>query len=68
MKIILVMAYNIQQGAALVIPDGMLGAGSDYGFAVAKGENAEFLEKFNAGLENIKANGKFDEIVDKYTK
>ena len=27
-----VMAYNIQQGAALVIPDGMLGAGSDYGF------------------------------------
>ncbi len=63
-----VMAYNIQQGAALVIPDGMLGAGSDYGFGVAKGENAELLEKFNAGLENIKANGKFDEIVDKYTK
>ena len=46
-----VMAYNIQQGAALVIPDGMLGAGSDYGFAVAKGENAELLEKLTQVLK-----------------
>ncbi|MGI6220284.1 MAG: transporter substrate-binding domain-containing protein [Coriobacteriales bacterium] len=37
-----------------------------YGFAVKKGENAELLQKFNDGLANIKANGKFDEIVAKY--
>ena len=27
---------------------------------------AELLEKFNAGLKNIKANGKYDEILAKY--
>lgn len=63
-----VMAYNIQQGAGLEIPEGMTAAGSDYGFAVKKGENAELLEAFQTGLENIKANGKYQEIVDKYTK
>ncbi len=63
-----VMAYNIQQGAGLEIPEGMTAAGSDYGFAVAKGQNAELLEKFNAGLANIIENGKFQEIVDTYTK
>ncbi len=39
---------------------------SYYGFAVKKGTNAELLEKFNAGLKNIKANGKYDEILEKY--
>ena len=37
-----------------------------YGFAVQKGQNAELLEKFNAGLANIKANGKYAEILAKY--
>ncbi len=37
-----------------------------YGFAVKKGENAELLEKFDAGLANIKANGKYKEILAKY--
>lgn len=63
-----VMAYNIQQGAGLEMPEGMTAAGSDYGFAVKKGENAELLEAFQTGLANIKANGKYQEIVDKYTK
>lgn len=63
-----VMAYNIQQGAGLVMPDGMTAAGSDYGFAVKKGQNTELLEAFQTGLANIKANGKYQEIVDKYTK
>ena len=39
---------------------------SGYGFAVKKGENADLLAKFNAGLANIKANGKYDEILAKY--
>ncbi|NLL78950.1 MAG: transporter substrate-binding domain-containing protein [Clostridiales bacterium] len=63
-----VMAYNIQQGAKLQIPDGINAAGSSYGFAVGKGKNAELLSMFQEGLKNIKENGKYDEIVAKYTK
>lgn len=63
-----VMAYNIQQGAKLVMPGDLKESGSEYGFAVKKGQNAELIEKFNAGLKNIKDNGKYQEIVDKYTK
>lgn len=37
-----------------------------YGFAVKKGENAELLKMFDAGLANIKANGKLEEIMTKY--
>ena len=39
---------------------------SFYGFAVKKGTNAELIEMFNAGLANIKENGKYDEILAKY--
>ena len=37
-----------------------------YGFAVKKGENAELLSAFNAGLKSIKDSGKYDEIVNTY--
>ena len=37
-----------------------------YGFAVKKGQNPELIEMFNKGLANIKANGKYDEILAKY--
>ena len=37
-----------------------------YGFAVNKGRNAELLQKFNAGLENLKAQGRYDEILQTY--
>ncbi len=37
-----------------------------YGFAVQKGQNAELLQKFDAGLKNIKENGKYKEILAKY--
>lgn len=37
-----------------------------YGFAVNKGDNAELLSMFDAGLANIKSNGTYDEIVAKY--
>ncbi len=36
------------------------------GFAVQKGQNAELLEKFNAGLANLHASGEYDKIVAKY--
>lgn len=38
----------------------------EYGVAVLKGTNAELIEMFNKGLENIKANGKYAEIMAKY--
>lgn len=63
-----VMAYNIQQGAPMQIPEGMTAAGSSYGFAVQKDQNTELLEMFDAGLKNIKENGVYDEIVAKYTE
>ena len=63
-----VMAYNIQQGAGMEMPGDVNESTTPYGFAVKKGENAELLGMVQAGLANIKANGKYDEIVAKYTK
>lgn len=63
-----VMAYNIKNGAKLQIPDNCTAAGSDYGFAVQKGKNAELIKMFNQGLKDIKENGTFDKIVNSYTK
>ena len=40
--------------------------GSQYGFAVKKGENTELLEAFNAGLKNLRDSGEYDKIVDSY--
>lgn len=37
----------------------------NYGFAVKKG-NKELLDKINAGLANIKADGTFDKLVDEW--
>lgn len=37
-----------------------------YGLAVMKGENSELIEMFNKGLANLKKNGKYQEILDKY--
>ena len=37
-----------------------------YGFAVNKGRNAELLQKFNAGLDNLKKSGRYDEIINRY--
>ena len=39
-----------------------------YGFAVNKGDNAELLAAFDAGLANIKANGTYDKIVNSYVQ
>lgn len=61
-----VVAFAIKQGLALQVV-GKQEDPSSYGFAVNKGINKELLEKFNKGLENIKANGTYQEILDKYT-
>lgn len=61
-----VMGYGISQGNGLKMVGDMV-QGSSYGFAVLKGQNAELLEMFNAGLANILENGKYQEILDTYT-
>ena len=40
--------------------------GDQYGIAVKKGENQELLEKINSGLQKIRDNGKYDEILNTY--
>ncbi|MPN22758.1 hypothetical protein SDC9_170142 [bioreactor metagenome] len=62
-----VMGYAITQGVELKMVTDME-QGSSYGFAVGKGKNTELLDMFNKGLENLKANGKYQEILDKYIK
>ena len=64
-----VMAYGISQGNGLkIVGDRQADYSTPYGFAVLKGQNQELLEMFDKGLENIRANGKYDEIVAKYTE
>ncbi len=60
-----VMGYGISQGNGLKMVTEKE-KGSSYGFAVSKGQNAELLEMFNTGLANLKENGKYQEILDKY--
>lgn len=60
-----VLGYEITRGIGFKLPLDME-KGSSYGFAVLKGENAELLEMFDAGLANLKANGKYDEILNTY--
>ena len=40
---------------------------TEYGVAVNKGDNAEFITAFNNGLKKLKESGKYDEIINKYT-
>ena len=60
-----IIQYSIAQGQELKTPIAGVPAG-DAGFAVKKGTNPELIEMFNNGLANIKANGKFEEILNKY--
>jgi polar amino acid transport system substrate-binding protein len=64
-----IMKASIKEGGLkLTIPEGMESEGAPYGFAIMNKGNQELLDMFNAGLANIKANGKYDEILDKYLK
>lgn len=63
-----VLGYEISRGLDLVIPFEEIAEPTSYGFAVMKGENSELLDMFNKGLSNLKANGKYNEIVNKYIK
>lgn len=62
-----IMAATIKENALpLEIVEGSENEGAPYGFAVFSAEKQELIDKFNAGLANIKASGKYDEILAKY--
>lgn len=62
-----IMAASIKDGGlGLKIVEGSENDGADYGFAIFNSSKQELLDMFNAGLANIKANGKYDEIIAKY--
>ena len=58
--------YIKSNGVPLQLVDGTANEGADYGFAVFSPDKQELVDKFNAGLANIKASGKYDEILVKY--
>lgn len=60
-----VLGFEISRGVGLKLPLEME-KGSSYGFATMKGQNPELVEMFNTGLNNLKANGTYDEILNKY--
>jgi len=60
-----VLAYGVTQNNGLKLVTDKEKGGS-YGFAVNQGKNAELLEKFNAGLVNLRNSGEYDKIMSKY--
>lgn len=62
-----IMITSIKDGGlALKVLEDTANGGSDYGLAIFNDASSELVEKFNAGLKNIKENGKYDEIINKY--
>jgi len=62
-----IMASNIKDtGIAMKLVDGTGNDPAAYGFAIFNADNQELVDMFNKGLANIKANGKYDEILAKY--
>jgi His/Glu/Gln/Arg/opine family amino acid ABC transporter permease subunit len=60
-----VLAYGISTGSGFkMVGDQQLKG--DYAMAVNKGQNPELVEKFNAGLKNLKDSGEYDKIMDQY--
>ncbi len=62
-----VMKASIKDGGlALKVLDDTASDPAPYGFAVFSEDSQELLDMFNKGLADIKANGKYDEILKKY--
>ena len=62
-----IMADSIKSGGLnMKVLENTANEGSDYGFAVFSADKQELIDAFNAGLANIRENGKYDEIISKY--
>lgn len=58
--------YVRNGGVFLQMVDGTANEGAEYGFVVFTPDKQELVDKFNAGLANIRASGVYDEILAKY--
>ncbi|MBQ6594109.1 MAG: transporter substrate-binding domain-containing protein [Clostridia bacterium] len=58
--------YIRNGGVFLQMVDGTANEGADYGFVVFDSGKQELVDKFNAGLANIKDSGVYDEILTRY--
>lgn len=62
-----IIAATIKEnGLDLKILEGSENEGAPYGLAIMDSANQELLDMFNKGLEDIKANGTYDQIISKY--
>lgn len=62
-----IMASNIKDtGLGMKIVDGTGNDPAEYGFAIFDSSKQDLVDMFNAGLKDIKANGKYDEIIATY--
>ncbi len=62
-----IMQASIKDGGlAMKVLEDTANEGAPYGFAIFSENSQELLDMFNAGLANIKENGKYDEIIAKY--
>lgn len=62
----LALRQSIESGVALEIVEESESSPVGYSVCVRDEENLPFLELFNRGLANIRANGAYDEMVSKY--
>jgi len=58
--------YIANGGVFLQLVEGTANEGTGFGFVVFSPDKQELLDKFNAGLANVKASGEYDEILAKY--
>ena len=62
-----IMKASIKDGdLAMKVLDDTASDPAPYGFAIFSEDSQELLDMFNKGLADIKANGKYDEILKKY--
>ncbi len=62
-----ILKYSIKTGELdMKFVEGTENDPAAYGMAVFNADKQELIDKFNAGLANIKENGKYDEIIAKY--
>jgi len=62
-----ILKYSIKSGDLdMKFVEGTESKPAQYGFAIFDPANQELVDKFNAGLANIKANGTYDKIIANY--
>ena len=62
-----ILKYSIKAGELdMKFVEGTENDPAAYGMAIFNSDKQDLIDKFNAGLANIKSNGKYDEIIKNY--